>query len=409
MARVVVVGASMGGLRAAEAVRKAGFAGEIVVLGDEPHPPYNRPPLSKASPGGAPDVSRLGFRMPKAAQEIQWRLGTAVASADLTARTVTLADGAVLAWDGLVAATGLAPRRLALPGPTHGRCVLRTVDDAVELYASLTPGTRLVVIGAGFIGCEIAATARSLGVEVDVVAPESVPMERPLGAELGAAMRRRHEAAGVRFHLGTVPAEFLGQATVEAVVLADGTRLAADIVIEAVGCVPNVAWLAGNGLDLSDGLECDGRLRVQGRPDVVACGDLARFPNALFDDVPRRVEHWTMVTDTARRAGASLGRSLTGEDDGPAFAPVPTFWSDQYGERLQSFGAVDIGAGDVRVLEGNPDGEVAVGYHRDGELVGVVLLGMGGRYGHYRSQFADRARAVPSTTIGRTQTNGDLR
>lgn len=407
MARVVVVGASMGGLRAAEAVRKAGFAGEIVVLGDEPHPPYNRPPLSKAPP---PEMSRLGFRMPKPAQEIQWRLGTTVASADLTGRTVTLADGEELAWDGLVAATGLAPRRLALPGPVEGRRVLRTVDDAAALYASLTPGTRLVVIGAGFIGCEIAATARSLGVEVDVVAPESVPMERPLGAELGAAMRRRHEAAGVRFHLGTVPAEFAGRDTVAAVVLADGTRLAADIVIEAVGCVPNVAWLAGNGLDLNDGLECDGRLRVQGRPDVVACGDLARFPNALFDDVPRRVEHWTMVIDTARRAGASLGRSLIGEDDGPAaFAPVPTFWSDQYGERLQSFGAVDVGAGDIRVLEGDPDGEVAVGYHRDGELVGVVLLGMGERYAHYRRQFADRAQAAPSTTIGRTQTDGDLR
>jgi NADPH-dependent 2,4-dienoyl-CoA reductase/sulfur reductase-like enzyme len=389
--RVVVVGASMGGLRAAEAVRKAGFTGEVVVIGDEPHGPYNRPPLSKESLSGTPDVDKLIFRIPRAAQDVEWRLGTAVVGADLGSRTVTLADGDVLAWDGLVIATGLRPRRLNVPGPTEGRHVIRTVEDAAALRARLTPGARLVVIGAGFIGCEVAATARKLGVEVDVVAPESVPMERPLGEVLGAAMQSRHEAAGVRFHLGTVPTEFVGTDRVEGVVLTDGTRLPADVVVEAVGCQPNVEWLDGNGLDLADGVRCDGRMRVEGRPDVVACGDLARFPNALFDAVPRRVEHWTMVTDTAKRAGAALGHWLAGEETDPAtFGPIPSFWSDQYDLRLQSFGAVGLGGEDVRVLEGDLDGEVAVGYHRGGELVGVVLVGLTGRHLHYRQLIASR-------------------
>lgn len=386
--RVIVVGASMGGLRAAEAVRKAGYTGELIVIGDEPHPPYNRPPLSKQA---TPDLDGLLFRIPRAARDVEWRLGVPVVAADLSARTVTLADGQVLEWTGLVVATGLRPRRLAVPGPTAGRHVVRTVEDAAALRARLTPGARLVVVGAGFIGCEVAATARALGVEVDVVAPEAVPMERPLGAALGAAMRRRHEAAGVRLHLGTVPIECLGDGAVEAVVLADGSRLPADVVVEAVGCQPNVEWLAGNGMDLSDGLRCDAQLRVEGRPDIVACGDLARFPNALCDDVPRRVEHWTMVTDTARRAGTTLGRWLTGQDDDPSpFAPIPAFWSDQYEIRLQSFGAVDLGDADIRVLEGDLDGEVAVGYHRDGDLVGVVLVGLAGRHPHYRQLIAAR-------------------
>jgi 3-phenylpropionate/trans-cinnamate dioxygenase ferredoxin reductase component len=385
--RCVVVGASMGALRAAEAVRKAGFTGEIVVIGDEPHMPYNRPPLSKEALFS--DGHDLAFRVPRAAQDVVWRLGERVVAADLAAHTVTLDGGEVLSWSGLVAATGLSPRRLPVPGPLAGRHVIRTLDDIAALRTELKPGARLVVLGAGFIGCETAAAARGHGVEVDIVAPESVPVERPLCTELGGALRRRHEQHGVRFHLGRLPARFGGTDRVTSVVLDDGTELAADVVIEAVGCVPNTQWLDGNGLDLSDGLRCDNLLRVEGRPDVVACGDIARFPNPLFDATPRRVEHWTMVTDTAKKAGNSLGRHLVGAAADPApFAPVPSFWSDQYDTRLQSFGAVGLGAQDVRVLEGDLDGEVAVGYHREGQLVGVILIGLAGRYQHYRSLIA---------------------
>lgn len=393
--RVVVVGAGMGGLRAAEAIHKAGFDGETVVFGAETHMPYNRPPLSKDALAAEPDPAALQFRVPRHAAGVTWRLGEEVVASDLDARTVTLVDGQTLRWDGLVVASGLRPRRLPTPGPSGGRHVLRTIEDGLRLRASLTPGARLLVVGAGFIGCEVAATARALGVEVDVVAPESVPMERPLQHELGAALRRRHESHGVRFHLGLVPVEFRGGAhsgdRVHSVLLSDGTELATDVVVEAVGCAANVEWLAGNGLDLGDGVLCDNQLRVEGRTDVVACGDVARFPNLLFDDVPRRVEHWTMVTDTARRAGQSLAGHLTGTDGAPApFAPVPSFWSDQYGLRIQSFGAVGLGGDDVRCLEGDVDGEVAMGYFGDGELVGVVLIGLAGRTGHYRAQFAAR-------------------
>ena len=385
----------MGGLRAAEGVRKAGYVGEIVVIGEEPHMPYNRPPLSKQALHAEPDLASLTFRIPRAAKDVQWLLGRRVSSADLTAHTVTVDGGDTLDWRGLVVASGLRPRTLTLPGPTGGRQVIRTVQDALALRASMTPGTRMVIVGAGFIGCEVAATARSLDVEVDVVAPEAVPMDRPLGRRLGAALQRRHEARGVRFHLGVVPVEFLGSAQekdrVAGVRLSDDTVLPADIVVEAVGCTPNVEWLAGNGLDLRDGLLCDNQLRVEGRPDVVACGDLARFPNLLFDDVPRRVEHWTMVTDTARKAGHTLGSYLAAAAlDVAPFRPVPSFWSDQYELRIQSFGAVNLGADDVRVLEGDLDGDVAVGYHRDGVLVGVVMVGLGGRHAHYRDLFTAR-------------------
>ena len=402
--RVVVVGASMGGLRAAEAVVKAGYTGEVVVVGTEPHMPYNRPPLSKDALHAEPDLAGLQFRVPRAAKNVQWRLGSTVTGADLDAHTVTLDDGAVLGWRGLVAASGLRPRRVSVPGPSGGRHVLRTVEDALALRASMTPGTRLVVIGAGFVGCEVAATARRLEVEVDVVAPDIVPMNRPLGRELGAALQRRHEAHGVRFHLGAVPVEFVSTTAdpdrVGAVKLSDDSVIEADIVVEAVGSDPNVEWLAGNGLDLRDGLLCDHQLRVEGRPDLVACGDLARFPNLLFDDHPRRIEHWTMVTDTARKAGHTLGSYLVAAElDGTPFRPLPSFWSDQYDLRIQSFGAVGLGPQDIRVLEGDLDDEVAVGYHRDGELVGVVLVGLGGRHTFYRDLIAGAGEDVPVAAI----------
>ena len=268
---------------------------------------------------------------------------------------------------------------------------MRTVDDLLRLRAALTLGARLVIIGAGFIGCEVAATARALGVEVDVVAPEAVPMQRPLRHSLGAALRRRHESHGVRFHLGTVPTEFRGEDRVTSVLLQDGTELPADVVVEAVGCTPNTDWLADNDLDLTNGVLCDNRMRVPGHPEVVACGDIARFPNLLFDEVPRRVEHWTMVTDTAKKAGNSLGRHLTGAaPDGTPFAPVPSFWSDQYNLRLQSFGAPDLGADDVRILEGDLDTEVAVGYHDQDRLVGVAMIGLTARHAHYRTRISTR-------------------
>ncbi|MFI5100386.1 MAG: NAD(P)/FAD-dependent oxidoreductase [Actinomycetes bacterium] len=409
--RVVVVGAGLGGLRAAEQLRTAGYAGEVVVLGDEPHLPYSRPPLSKEGLASGLDHETVAFRRKSSVDDVLWRLGGAqntVTGVDLATRTVRLADGAELAYDGLVMATGVSSRRLPLHAPLGWRHVVRTLDDASTLRDRLTPGTRVVVIGAGFIGCEVASTARVLGCEVDVVDPMAVPLLRPLGSQLGREIQRRHVERGVRFHLGRTVARMDGDnAGPRGVTLDDGTDLAATVVVEAVGSVPNVGWLTGNGLDLSDGVLCDTGLRAVGPDgplrDAVAVGDIARFPNVLFDDVARRVEHWNFPTETAKRAAKVLAADLAARADGRDssadpdpiealgdYTPMPAFWSDQFDLRLQSFGLPGIGGDDIRVLEGELTGECAVGYHRDGVLVGVVFLGMAARFSHYRGLIAAR-------------------
>ena len=411
--RVVVVGAGLGGLRAAEQLRSAGYTGEVVVVGDEPHLPYSRPPLSKEGLANGLDHQTVAFRRKASVDDVVWRLGgpqnTATGVA-MAARVLRLADGSELAYDGLVLATGVSARRLGLDAPVQWRHVVRTLDDAESLRARLTTGPRVVVIGAGFIGCEVAATARVLGCEVDVVDPMAVPLLRPLGPELGNEIRRRAEGHGVRFHLGRTVARIeAARAGPRELALDDGTQLPATVVVEAVGSVPNVSWLEGNGLDLADGVRCDTGLRAVGPAgplrDVVVVGDIARFPNVLFDDVPRRVEHWNVPTETAKRAAKVLAADLDaraaghdGEGDPDPvgalgdFTPMPAFWSDQFETRLQSFGLPGIGGADIRLLEGDLAGECAVGYHRDGVLVGVVFLGLAARFSHYRAMIAARQR-----------------
>ncbi|MGA1596796.1 MAG: NAD(P)/FAD-dependent oxidoreductase [Candidatus Nanopelagicales bacterium] len=360
MTQVVVVGAGLGGLRAAESLRGQGF--DVMVIGDEPHLPYNRPPLSKESLKGGVEVEGLHFR--RKHDDIDWRLGAAATGCSLTSRTVSVDDSAYT-FDGLVIASGIRPRHLPVPGPQPQ--VLRTADDALALRSRLTPGTSLLVVGAGFIGCEVAATARQLGCEVTVTAYDAEPMMRPLGAQLGAAMKAHHEAHGVTFHLGQGVSEFHA----DGVTLADGTRLAADVVIEAVGSVPNVEWLAGNDLDLQDGVLTDNLMRVVGTDvPVVAVGDIARFPNPRFDDVPRRIEHWNLPTETGKRAGQTLGALLNGEEPTGDFRPMPAFWSDQYDIGLQSYGLPGIG--EATLVDGEWSGDCIVEYLRDGEVVGVV-------------------------------------
>ncbi|MFJ9895998.1 NAD(P)/FAD-dependent oxidoreductase [Streptomyces sp. NPDC091280] len=375
---VLVVGASMGGLRAAEQLRAAGWTGSVTVIGDEPHMPYNRPPLSKEVLAGKASFDSLAFTPKAGTADVAWHLGRRAVAADLAARTLTLDDSTTLPYDGLVVATGMRPRRLRCPGPLTGRHTVRTLADAQGLRAELTrPGVRVVVVGAGFIGCEVAATAVGLGVtEVTVVDPLPLPMVGPLGELLAGALLRRHERRGVRFALGTGVAAFEGEDRVTGVVLGDGTVLPADVVVESVGSLANTEWLADNGLDLSDGVLTDELLRVGGLPSVVAVGDVARFPNARYDGVPRRVEHWSIPTDSAKHAARSLVAHLTGaRGELAAFAPLPTFWSDQHDFRLQSFGSPLLGLADVRVLDGDPDGDLIAGYHRDDLLVGVVALG----------------------------------
>jgi len=389
VARIVVVGAGVGGLRAAEALRAAGHDGELVVVGDEPRHPYQRPPLSKTLLAGGVEPDGLTIRRRKSVADVEWRLGVAVVRADLDARVLQLLTigpgdagaGDELAWDGLVIATGLRSKRLNLAGSATHRHAVRSLHDALELRAALVPGARVVIVGAGFLGCEIAASAVGLGCDVAVVAPEAEPMERQLGILVGAAMRRRHEDAGVRFHLGRLPVSLDPGGA--GVALDDGTVLPADVVVEAVGSVPATDWLAGTDLDLTDGVLCDAWLRAVGstgpRADVVAVGDVARFPHPLAGPPARRIEHWDMPPLTARRAAPALVAGLAGVAlDPEPFAPVPSFWSDQYDVTIQSFGTPEL-ADEVEVVEGNLRGPFLAAYRQatpsGSRLVAAVGVG----------------------------------
>lgn len=374
---ILVAGAGLAGLRTAEALRRHGWEGKVTIVGDEAHLPYTRPPLSKKLLADGGDHASVELRRRDVEYETEWRLGRAVTSTDLSRKVALLDDGTELAYDGLVVATGVRARRLpaAVGGPAT---VLRTLDDAVALSTRLAPGTRVVVIGAGFIGCEVAATALARGCTVDVVAIDEVPMQVPLGVTVGAELRRRHAEAGVEFHLR------VGVSAIdpEGVVLDDGTRLDADVVVQAIGSQPNIEWLLGNDLNLTDGVECDAFLRPGGALGVVAVGDVARFPNTGYDDVPRRIEHWQIAVDTAMYAARVLLADLAGTGWTEPFATIPAFWSDQGSLSLRAIGQPGLGD-EIEILEGDLAGEAAIGYQRDGRLVGVVLLGMPKRMGAY--------------------------
>jgi NADPH-dependent 2,4-dienoyl-CoA reductase/sulfur reductase-like enzyme len=414
--RIVVVGASLGGLRAAEQLRGAGWVGGIVVVGDEPHMPYNRPPLSKASlaspgsPGEA--LAALAFRPRRSATDVVWRLGSPAVAADLAAGTITTAAGEQLAFDGLVAATGLRPARVPVPGPLTGRHVVRALKDTLRLHAELVPGARVVVVGAGFIGCEVAATALGLGCDVTLVEGSGGPMERSVGALLSAGVRELLRSRGVACLPGVRVTEFLSGADgahdgarCAGVRLTDGSVVAADVIVEAVGSEANVEWLEGNGLDLSDGVLCDASMRALG-PDgvaaggrVVAVGDIARYPDGITGGPARRIEHWATPTDTAKIAAPALVAALRGAEVPVADAPLPSFWTDLFGLRIQGVGNPGR-ADETEVLEGDParpsDG-VALAYRRSGRLVGVVTAAVpADRHLRYRQAVLDELRSVPA-------------
>jgi len=404
---IAVVGGSLAGLRAAEQLRAAGHTEPITVFSDEHHLPYNRPPLSKevlADPAHHTAelmFDRLAFRRRKSTADVDFQLGARVRSADIKAGTLTLESGDTEPWAGLVVATGLRPRRLNVDGPEVGRHVLRTIDNVLSLRSALGDASEIVVIGAGFIGCETACTLLKLGHRVTVVEPTGAPMNRVLGAELAHAVQTHHEAAGIRFLIGPGVSGFTGDERVTGVTLDSGETLPADVVVESVGSICNTEWLEGNaGIDLTDGILTDNDLAVEGAHRVVAVGDVARFPNPLFDSVPRRVEHWSIPTDTAKRAAATLHAQLTDSTvDLPPFVPVPSFWSDQLDLRFQSYGSPGL-ADTVETVEGDLGdlpGGVLTRYSRGGRLVGSVVINLSGaRQRELREEFVALSPVVPS-------------
>ena len=387
--KVLIVGAGLGGLRTAEALRSNGFSGEIVIVGDESHQPYNRPPLSKEALYSGLSHEDLKFRQRDSVADVSWVLGSAAEKLDLAEQKVILADGTSRAFDALVVSTGIRPRLLPIPGPTQGLFTLRTLNDAQSLQAAIGPGVNVVILGSGFIGCELAATATTLGANVHVVSLDIEPMVMPMGVDLGAAMRKRHETKGVTFHLGHTVEKFNGDHHIESVTLDSGEVITASVVIEAIGSVPNTQWLHDNGLHLDDGVLVDSNMRALGAQiPIYAVGDISNHPNKFYGDRTRRIEHWNMPTETGKRAGAALAAELAGRDlPADEFFALPAFWSDQYEFQLQSYGLPGAGTSH-RVASGALDGACIIEYFDEaGALCGVIGIDTVKELMPYRTQF----------------------
>ncbi len=388
---VIVVGGSLAGLRACETLRTDGFTGRITLVGAETHAPYDRPPLSKKLLAGEWEAERIHLRKPDDFESLQLdlRLGIAAAGFDASSRTVTLADGTELVGDGVVLATGTSTRRLPGQPEIAGVHELRTLDDALALRSRLVDGARVVVIGAGFIGLEAAATARTRGCDVTVLEGAPAPLIRGLGAEMGAAVASVHARHGVDVRCGVQVAGIEGDSSVEGVRLGDGTVVPADVVLVGIGVVPAIGWLDGSGLELRDGVVCDSTLNA-GFPGVYAAGDLARWVNPLFGDdgEEMRVEHWTNAAEQGAAAASNLLRVAAGEEPVP-YAPVPFFWSDQFDSRIQFVGRAH-GDDDVVVFEGSLDGAFAALYGYGGRLRGVLGVSMPKRVMPFRRLLAER-------------------
>jgi NADPH-dependent 2,4-dienoyl-CoA reductase/sulfur reductase-like enzyme len=385
---IVIVGASLAGLRAAETLRREGFDERVVLVGAESHLPYDRPPLSKELLAGELEPEHVALRkQPYDDLELDLRLGRHATGLDVAARTVALDGGETVAFDGLVVATGSRPRTLPGTPSLDGIFVLRTLDDCLAIRSRLEAGPRVVVIGAGFIGSEVAATCRGRGLDVTVLEMLPTPLARAIGPVVGAACGRLHWDHGVDLRCGVTVAGFEGRDRVERVRLADGDAIDADVVVVGVGVAPETDWLAGSGLTLDDGVVCDATCLAA--PGVAAAGDVARWPNPLFDGESMRVEHWTNATEQ----GVAAARRLLVEDASAAelFDPVPFVWSDQYDVKIQVVGVIR-GDDEVAVVDGSLDDHkfVAV-FGRGGRLVGALGFSRPRVVMQYRRLIAERA------------------
>ncbi|ANR90919.1 NAD(P)/FAD-dependent oxidoreductase [Mycobacterium avium] len=382
---IVIVGGGLAAARTAEQLRRSEYSGPITIVSDEVHLPYDRPPLSKEVLRKEVDDTALKPRQWYDDNDITLRLGSAARSLDTAAQTLTLEDGITLGYDELVIATGLVPRRIPTIPDLDGIRVLRAFDESLALREHASAAQRAVIIGAGFIGCEVAASLRSLGVDVVLVEPQPTPLAAVLGQQIGELVARLHRAEGVDVRLGVGVSEVRGDTHVEAVVLTDGTELAADVVVIGIGSRPATDWLEGSGVAIDSvdrGVLCDEAGRTSA-PNVWALGDVASWRDATGHQ--GRVEHWSNVADQARVVvPAMLGKEV------PPVVVVPYFWSDQYDVKIQCLGepeADDI----VHIME--DDGRKFLAYYeRDGALVGVVGGGMPGKVMKTRAKIA---AAVP--------------
>jgi len=367
---VSIVGASLAGYWAAETLRRDGFEGRISLIGDEPHAPYDRPPLSKKFLAGDLYDDRLPLTTAEKLADLglEMRLGCQATGLDVATRTLEV-DGVAEPYDGLLIATGARCRNLPGTAGLAGVHTLRTRDDAEAIRDALANGARrVVVVGAGFIGAEVASTAIGRGAEVTMVEALEAPFGRVLGVEMGAVMADVHRRHGVDLRTGVGVDEVLGDDRLVGVRLADGATLEADLLVVGIGVVPNTDWLEGSGLTLDDGVVCDETCLAA--PDVAAAGDVARWANPRYGEV-MRVEHW----DNAVQQGVHAARRLLQSDEeATPYAPVPWFWTDQYDRKVQLAGRPHTDD-EVRVVAGSTaEHRFAAFYGRDGRF--TAALGM---------------------------------
>lgn len=392
----MVVGASLAGLRAAETLRTDGFTGRITMVGGEPHRPYDRPPLSKKLLAGEWESDRIALRKPDdlAGLDLEWRLGSRAEDLDTANGRLQLDNGESVAYDGLIITTGALPRSLPEQPSWSGIHMLRTLDDSLALRAELEPGKRVVVIGAGFIGLEVAATARGRGCEVTVLEGAAAPMMRGLGAEMGRAAALVHGDNGVELRM-SVLVEGLVESQpgrVGGVRLHDGEVVPADVVLVGIGVAPATQWLEGSPLSIQDGVRCDATLNAgasAGLQHIYAAGDVCRWFNTLYGR-EMRVEHWT----TASEQGAAAARNLLIEARGEApqpYSAVPFFWSDQFTARIQFLGRAE-GDENVHVVLGSPEERSFVAlYEKDDRLVAALGVSRPRQLMPMRTLLAERA------------------
>lgn len=374
----MIVGGGLAAARTAEQLRRAEFSGPITIVSDEDHLPYDRPPLSKEVLRAETDDVSLKPAEFYAEKDITLLLGNGARSVDTDAKTVTLADGSTLGYDELVIATGLVPKRIRSFPDLPGIHVLRNVGESLALRREAADARRAVVVGAGFIGCEVAASLRKLGVDVVLVEPQPAPLASVLGEKIGELVTRLHRAEGVDVRCGVGVAEVSGDDRVRSVTLSDGEQIDADIVVVGIGSHPATDWLEGSGITVDNGVVCDDAGRTSA-PHVWAIGDCASWRDEVKGQV--RVEHWSNVADQAR----VLVPAMLGQDT-PAAVSVPYFWSDQYDVKIQALGEPEA-TDTVHIVE--DDGRKFLAYYeRDGVVVGVVGGGFPGKVMKVRAKIA---------------------
>jgi NADPH-dependent 2,4-dienoyl-CoA reductase/sulfur reductase-like enzyme len=382
---IVVVGGSLAGIRTAEALRRKGFEGRLVFVGAESERPYDRPPLSKEVLRGDREPDRIRLTKPEAfdALELDLRLGMRAEALLPQEQRVILADGERIAYDGLVIATGARARPLPGAPQLPGMHTLRTLDDCLALRAAFERRPRVAVVGAGFIGSEVAATARQRGLEVTLIEPLPTPMARVINAELGGLVAAVHRDHGIDLRLGTGVEAIEGGERVERVRLSDGSELSADVVVVGVGAVPETEWLARSGLEIADGVVCDASCAAA--PSIVAAGDVARWYHALYDET-LRIEHWTNAVEQAEAAAQRL---LAGPGGAEPFAPIPFVWSDQFELKIQVAGRIRPDD-EVFVAHGSLEERRFVALHgREGRLTGALGLNRVRQLMGYRRMMRD--------------------